>query len=407
MPLLLLFVWPFLAFLISVRKLDQKVWQIVFVLFCGLFGYCQDFSLTTSDCYRIALQFQSFDMEDIFRRYAEGQSPDLYMNLLYSLLRALTSNPKVLFAVVGLIFGYLYCQCISIVYIHLKCRNKWFWIIALSLLCNISLIEIMGGRFYTGALLFVLSAYKWCYLKKKTWIVGIALTPFVHFGHIFSVILLLGGGLAFRFCRFLSPSWLFRMVFFAFLLSFLPISEYFNQILSHFAGDSSGMIEYKLTVYSGSEENMGIADDAQTVYRQANILFFAIFQGLYKICLCCLCRYLSKNVRVKTRLYTFVRLVLVYTIGAYLASAIGIAGTGFRYVTVAGELLIIAMAIGLSQGYTFRPRTLYLVPTMCFVQIAFLLFNAPRVVGGEFWLLNLPVLVYDGLGFYLHGMLTD
>ena len=168
MPLLLLFVWPFLAFLISVRKLDQKVWQIVFVLFCGLFGYCQDFSLTTSDCYRIALQFQSFDMEDIFRRYAEGQSPDLYMNLLYSLLRALTSNPKVLFAVVGLIFGYLYCQCISIVYIHLKCRNKWFWIIALSLLCNISLIEIMGGRFYTGALLFVLSAYKWCYLKKKT-----------------------------------------------------------------------------------------------------------------------------------------------------------------------------------------------------------------------------------------------
>lgn len=99
--------------------------------------------------------------------------------------------------------------------------------------------------------------------------------------------------------------------------------------------------------------------------------------------------------------------MLVYTIGAYLASAIGIAGTGFRYVTVAGELLIIAMAIGLSQGYTFRPRTLYLVPTMCFVQIAFLLFNAPRVVGGEFWLLNLPVLVYDGLGFYLHGMLTD
>ena len=152
-------------------------------------------------------------------------------------------------------------------------------------------------RFYTGALLFVLSAYKWCYLKKKTWIVGIALTPFVHFGHIFSVILLLGGGLAFRFCRFLSPSWLFRMVFFAFLLSFLPISEYFNQILSHFAGDSSGMIEYKLTVYSGSEENMGVADDAQTVYRQANILFFAIFQGLYKICLCCLCRYLKMCIR--------------------------------------------------------------------------------------------------------------
>lgn len=396
--------FPFLVFLFSLKDLTKRSNAIIFILFYALFGYSNHFQLTTSDIHRIGLYFQYYDTDlNILEAYRAGELTDMYMWFACSFIRPFTENPKIYVGLLGLVYGILSYKVFSRIYINWKRpKNYLFYTLVLLSLSIISLVHFTGIRFVTGAMLFIYSVYQLLIHKKYIWIIGILSAPLIHFGMWFVVIVF---GLYLLIRPILSKKAALIKIILAitFAFSFTNIATSFNQfIISNEDEIENAAITGKLKTYSSEEDHEGPAD-AGTAYRQANDLFTKVFKFINRIGIFLVLWAIASRVHVFRQsreawsLYVFIALLVATGFVGF-----GVTDSASRYFNIAWCLIFIYISLIYDNNCQFRIfRYIPLLLFFNFYHIAFLFFNAPRLVDFELWYSPLPLLIYNNLNFYI------
>lgn len=185
LPLFILLPWT--GFLFSLFDFKSKKSGFIYVAFGMLYGYSIGFTDTGADSYRYALAFANFDNSLDYNRiitlYQLGELRDLYRLILFYFVSIFSSNPKIMYAVAGGIYGLLSYLNLSILINQKKQSNdKYILLITLIFFTYVSLSNINGFRFWTGAMLLFYSSYLFILKKKNIWLLGILVTPLFHYG---------------------------------------------------------------------------------------------------------------------------------------------------------------------------------------------------------------------------------
>ncbi|MEY4835737.1 MAG: hypothetical protein RI980_1852 [Bacteroidota bacterium] len=185
LPLFILL--PLSGFLFSLFDFKSKKSAFIYVAFSILYGYSISFSETGADSYRYALAFANFDnslnYDRIITLYQLGELRDLYRLILFYLTSIFTSNPKVMYALAGGIYGFLSYLNLRILLNQKKqSSDKYIFLLILIFFTFVSLSNINGFRFWTGAMLLFYSSYHFILKKKNFWVFGVLVTPLFHYG---------------------------------------------------------------------------------------------------------------------------------------------------------------------------------------------------------------------------------
>lgn len=188
MQLLLFIFLPFVAFLRSCCDLRSRVSQAVFVLFFALFGYCHTFDDIRADSHRKYLSFTTYQaesVEDIATNFQNGEQKDIYESLLFSLVKSFTDNPHVMMMVAGLVCG-IFCMLLLRRILEDRPLRLTLPVVILLMMIIIEINPVlMGGiRNFTAFPLFMYSMIRLIIDNKRWWIIGILLTPLIHFGWV-------------------------------------------------------------------------------------------------------------------------------------------------------------------------------------------------------------------------------
>lgn len=192
----LFFILPIAGFITALLNIRSKSSAFVYVAFAMLFGYAISFSDTSADSYRYAEAFSRFDntldYNKIVELYQNGELRDLYRLLLFYVTSIFTSNPKIMYAFAGLVYG-IFSYLALRVFVNERGKNWdiFTFILALLFFNYISLANINGFRFWTGALVLFYSTYNYTIKKKALWFIGILVTPLFHYGFILVVPILI------------------------------------------------------------------------------------------------------------------------------------------------------------------------------------------------------------------------
>lgn len=183
---------PLLTFLYSCFDLQKRSSQIVFVLFFALFGYCHTFEDTRADSYRKYWSFTQYDANkgvgEIIEDFKAGEIKDIYENLLFTVARRVSDDPHIMMLAVGLFGGFFYMLVMKRFLRDRRMRYTLPIVILLLFMIMESNIPLMGGiRNFSAFPLFVYSLIRLVIDNRKWWIVGLLLTPLIHFGYIFAV----------------------------------------------------------------------------------------------------------------------------------------------------------------------------------------------------------------------------
>ena len=196
-------IYPLWALFLSFRHFRMSQAKNLFWLFCGFLGIIHIFSpeimMDEYDGYRIAQQFVTFNQSTIswdtffasFYR-EDGMFVDIYLPLTSYLLSLVTDNPRWLFFVFALVFGFFYS------------RNIWFMLdkfpertgfplvlltLCFILICPIWIID--GGRMGTAIQVFVYGALPCLYNADKSKLIWCFAALLVHFSMIIPLSVLL------------------------------------------------------------------------------------------------------------------------------------------------------------------------------------------------------------------------
>lgn len=186
---------PFLSFLCACTNLKNKFNGAVFILFYGLFGFTHTFSDIRADSYRKAWLFSEFNnnsYQDIWSNYVDGNIMDIYEGFLFVFIKQWTNDPHIMMAIVGAIGSFfIYLVLRRIVADWNGARNACFYILLVFILCKYNPVGMGGIRYFTAFAVFSYSAILFLIDNNKKGIIGIILSPLIHFSFILYVIALL------------------------------------------------------------------------------------------------------------------------------------------------------------------------------------------------------------------------
>lgn len=403
MPIFFIFL-PFLAFLFCLKDLRKPQNAIVFIAFYALFGYANHFDLKTADISRIAYVFQYYDMffdpVNFLEPYLTGKSADIYKNVIMSMVWPFTNNPKVFCAAIALVYGILsYAVYVKIYEFWNKPYNRHFYIYILVCLSNISLVHLTGMRFFTGALLFILSAFNYITSDKK-WIIGIVLSPFIHF----SLWLATVGFVVYIFGRKLLNSKLLSKIIILICLGFSFVNlggiskGYLNKMEVENQAFNTKAGAY---MHGDNEVQDSAVPENKTIYRQANGIFTSVFEILCRIGLTIVLLKLynqQEEFCQSSKMKKFFALCYLFSCMSILA--VGINDEIKRFICISWGLTLLYIAYINGQNKSFKiQKYLVIIVFPNFYWICYLFINAPRLVDVSLWLLPMPYIIIDGIGY--------
>ena len=410
---LLYLVNPLIGFINSMKNLDRRLNGLVFILFYALFGYAISFNLTTADSYRIAARFcqYEFDYRAIWSMYREGGVTDVYLLFVYGFLQQFTYNPKVLFGVLGAVMGvFSYLSIKQLYVIWNEGRDKYFYILVFFFFLAISFFNVNGIRFWTATSWFSYFAIRYLYFGKKRAIIGIILSPLIHFGYIVGV----GGIIVFIILRrfFKNPSIYYYLMLFSFVICMTVPSTMAGDIIGSM-GDSeeltsSRALNRKTQNYIHSEENTQRQEEReqykeQTLYRQVNSYFTRTFDYVNKIGMFLILTVLylrRRSIIQEDRQIDFFNYVLFSFALGFLATFM--IESGVRFIRLANMMFPFWLLTVFRNNMMVDVRWKRYVKALFFVNfyaIAFLFINSPRLVTPLFWFAPPIMTIINGIGF--------
>ena len=400
------FLFPWLGFLLSLFNLRSRLSGYIYVAFAMLFGYSISFSETSADSYRYAEAFIIFDnslnYDIIFTMYKNGEIRDMYRLFLFYLTSLFSSNPKVLYAFVGLIYGTISYLSFKILLKEIKYNwNKYSLVLALLFYTYISLSNINGFRFWTGGVLFFYATYNFIVNKRSIYIIGVLATPLFHYGFLLMAPIVV----LFKFFHkyLYGDKGVKSLLYYTFIIIFL--GSYFlttNIINLSFLFDT-----FQLSGEATKRIEFVNSDEVATLVnnRVGNSLFLSIeqyFVHAIKIYVFIVILFIYKQSRkyhfLNQDISSLISFILFYFSISFIASSFP---SGERFLNLGYLFLFVAM----SKLYFINPTTkfkklIFLGLPIYSFHIAFTNFAIPiLILSPVFWYGNLFWIIIDGLDF--------
>lgn len=405
----LFFVFPTAGFLTSLFNIRSKSSACVYVGFAMLLGYAISFTNTSADSYRYAEAFKQFDntlsFSSIIEMYQNGQLRDVYRILLFDITSLFTNNPKVMYAFAGLVYGIFSYLCLLI---FVKERgNRWdryCLILGLVFYNYISLSNINGFRFHTGALVFFYATYYYFIEKKNASVIGIIITPLFHYGFLLAVPFLL-------LYKFVHP-WLYNtyrikpVLFYIFVTTF--IASWFIKINSINLGFLTGTDALSGAVGSRLNYLQSYYITDLVYSRRSTSLFLGVqeyFNYAIKIYVFISVLFLNKllkrmevdNKIEYTNLFAF---VLFFFSFAFLANSFP-SGGRFMSFALLFFVLYVVKFYSVYKTKKIRKLILWAIPVFSF-NILFTNFMLPLLIlTPTFWYGNILWIIIEGIDFQI------
>jgi len=197
--LIFYFLWPIAGLYLALSNYRNEWSKNIFWLFCIFFGYCFIIGGTNStDSYYYAQVFSQYTNSKLSLKellssfYSESSNyVDMASPLITFLVAQITNNPRILFVVFGLIFGYFYSRNIWLVLDHIEgnlSKVVLIFIFAFSLLNPIW--NINGFRMWTAAHLFLFGTLPFLLEGNKKRLYWSVVSVFFHFSFMAPVAIL-------------------------------------------------------------------------------------------------------------------------------------------------------------------------------------------------------------------------
>ncbi len=413
--LLLFLINPLIGFISAMKNLDCRFNGWVFVLFYALFGYAISFHLTSADSYRIAARFcqQDFDLRVIWELYREGKITDVYLLFVYGFLQQFTRNPKVLYGVFGAVMGAFSYLSIKQLYVIWKNnRDRYFYMLVFFFFLTVSFFNVNGIRFWTATSVYSYFAIRFLYFRKRGAIVGVLITPLIHFGFLVAVLGFVVFLLTDKLLR--NTTFFYLLLLLAFGISLFAPRGAFTDIIGA-EGDvdvltSNAAINRKATYYVRDGDNEydearsdTLPSSSVSLYRRANSLFTKTFDFVNKIGMVLMLSLLyvkRKTIlqsKLQSRFFNFV--LFSFALGFLAVFAIH---SGTRFIRIANMMypfwLCTVFRDNVIVNRKWKSYVLVLF-VINFYALSFLLFNSPRLVTPIFWFLPPIFTIMNGIGF--------
>lgn len=403
----LFFLLPLGGFLTALYNIRSKASAFVYIAFATLLGYAISFSNDSADSFRYAVVFSTFDntldYNTLVQLYRNGELRDLYRVLLFYFTSIFTNNPKVMFAFAGLVYG-IFSYLILKLFVQIRDTklDRYGFILALVLFAYISLVNVNGFRFNTGAVLFCYAAYKFVIERRAVWLIGILVTPLFHYGFILIAPL-------FLFYRFVHPflydqegvrSALFYLFIASFIASWLLGTNSINLGFITQTDALSGAVSNRLN-YVNSEETAGLYES-----RKDSSIFLTVktyFNYGIKIYIFIAILFLNKLLKRmsgagKIEYTNFFAFILFFYSFAFIATSFP---SGARFMDMAHVFFFLFMGkiYGVYKEKHMRMLVLWALPAFSF-NIAFINGLFPiMLLSPTFWYGNVFWTIIEGLNF--------
>lgn len=400
-PIFLIF--PLLSFLIAIRNLKSRTNGVLFVVFCALFGYSFSFASDSADSYRIALVFDAFNYKsfyDVYQLYLLGGEPDVYQFLIYSITKSFTENPKVLFAIFGLIFGLFWYFSLRIFKKEQR-NNKGFYIFLIYFIFLIlnPITNVNGARFNTAVWVFFLATTNIILYNNKRYYILLLCAPLVHFSFIFGVAIVV----LFSFFKDLTytSKGVNKILYYSFIASFAVSWILASNIISFdFISNliPSDSISGKIDTYNSSE--------VSEIYekRASNSPFLMVsnfFQMIIKTAFFFIIIYLKKFSNKQTNLGYKINVFFAFVMFYFsLAFIIGTMPSGNRFLMVGYIFCVLLMLLFFVKfrNTINNKYALALIPIFSFKFFFNVIFLSISITSHTIWYGNLFWLLYEGWG---------
>ena len=230
---------PFSAVVVALNNYREAYAKNIIWLFVAYYGFTIVISNEGMDANRyrdffISLSYSNLDLKGILDlAYQDGSNIlDVAQLLISFAVSKFTSDPRVLFAVFGLVFGYFYSRNIWFLLDRAGKRIKiehLIYIIVFAII--IGFWKINGFRMWTAAHVFFFGAYLYLMEGKKMGIIIASASLLFHFSYMFPVGILLTFIVLPK-----KESWFFGLFLLAFLISEIDIQVFTDKLTSILPG---------------------------------------------------------------------------------------------------------------------------------------------------------------------------
>lgn len=404
------FIQPFLGFCLSLYNIRSRASAVVYIMFAMMVGYAISFSNSSADSYRYAEAFISFDntldYNAIVRLYREGELRDLYRLLLFYFVSIFSSNPKVMYAFAGLVYGVFSYLSLRVL-VKERGSNSDPYLFFLSLIFftyYVSLVNVNGFRFNTCALVLFYSLYNFIFQKKSIWVIGILITPLFHYGFLPVIPIFILYKLVHPI--FYNKKGVKGILFFMFVLTFLAswfletniINIGFLSQIDLFSGAIGNRMEY---LNSSEVANaMGVRKDT-SLFLSVKIYFVYAVKIWVFVMILFIRKILKKMEGDKSEFTNLFAFVLFFYSLSFILSSIP---SGVRFLGIA-HLFMILLLVKIYvnyQGVNLKRLIVWALPVFAF-DILFINILLPiLILTPTFWYGNLFWIIIEGLDFFMY-----
>lgn len=396
---------PFFSFLLSLRNLKSKSNTIVFILFCVLYGFAFSFQYTKADSFRMAQVFVSFDFKtlvDVYQVYILGGSPDVYKLGSYALIKNISSNPKVLFAFFGLVFGILWYFSIKIFLKEKRIPSDvYIYILFFVFLISNPITSINGARFNTAVWIFFIAVINIFLYSKKKYYFLLLIAPLVHFAFALPVLLTVFFYLFSRF--FYNSNKINKLLYFLFVFTFL--ASWFlesNIIKLDFISDliPSRSISNKISLYN-SDDTSAVKEEkvSSSLFLQLSIYFNYITKAYFFAIIIYAYKWIKNLKQPDVLLIGFLAFLLLFYSVSFIAGSVP-SGARFLHICYLLSLVLILKLYVANPSKTMKRFVVFSIPAYFFKIMSIVFFNY-LLVSKTLWFGNVFWIIYEGIGFKL------
>ncbi|MBK8622501.1 MAG: EpsG family protein [Saprospiraceae bacterium] len=197
------FIWPFFSLIYALGNIKSNFTKNIVWFFCAFFGYTFIISNPEMDANRYQEKLiLLYGLRDVpfydlliepYHNKGIYSGTDIYSHLITLIISRFTNDFRILFAIVGFIYGYFFSR--NIFYIFDFIRNHKLQLLAVSSLLLLAFIlpfwNINGYRFYTAAHVFLFGILRIVVEKRYRYIWLCLIVPLIHFSFLFPVAVLL------------------------------------------------------------------------------------------------------------------------------------------------------------------------------------------------------------------------
>lgn len=239
--LLVFLVWPIAGLFYCLQFVKRRFALNYIIAFFSLYGFSLVYN-DTMDATRYVFRFQEIKTLD----WSEIQSTglEIYFNVIAFIVSRFTENPRFLFAILGLVYGFFFMQMIKILLSQISSKQNNIFVnyFFIAVVLYIPFSSLIGVRSHTAMFIFLYSCLLIVTSKQRDWrhLLIAILTITVHWSYIIPLI--------FLFIFFIDRHAFFKvnvLLLFSFILRFTSTLD-FSGLIHFFGGD----IEQRYNAYN-------------------------------------------------------------------------------------------------------------------------------------------------------------